>query len=1019
MTNYQVSVDIILQLLNDARVKKRIQDITREMVKGKKASKDLDKAFKDLAVSENKVASATKKLSKQYQTQIQRIRSTEKQLKELLALKSRGVKLDKESANRMKMLSAQYTRLGGNMAKLKAQQMSLLGSFTKFRWLLVNITMAYMLFSRVLGPIFKQQIELETAMANVQKTTGFTNIEIEEMRHQFVELSKDIPIAAKELAEIGVVAGQLGLGQAGTKAMVAFVRAASMLATATSMSAEEAATNLAKISQSFNLHISHAMKLGSVLNELENTTAATATEIAEALKRVGAAGANLALPVEFVAALEATLISAGMKGSRAGTRIRNALNIMGSEAEKVSKLAGMSFQKFSKLIKEDSVEAIKELIKKLHEAKEAGEDINDIMSTFGRVGGFAIQTLVNNYDEFIDNIETANAQMRSGLSLLLETGTMTKTTAGQWELLKNSIAAATIEGGGFFNRLIQGARSFQLIKEHTGQGLLSQWFLGTGLIDDKKMQSIFDEQWKTLRDLGEQAGFTEEDFKLMFERIAEYGKISATLGVGEADRFIAGLTDMVEAEKEISKTRKSAIDDLGGMDSALQKLITANKEVEDAVNVSRDEFMGASMELADLRDRIELAFGSEVLTLLDAYISKMEKVGSVTEETSKAQQRAALVFSITNKAISEQLKELKGDYNALKKVRFEGEKEALENIHAIELAIKKEKLAQMDLTSAIEATNDALGDNKDTYDAWVETVNQFITSAIESGNLLGKNVSNAIKKYQTLLLSTSKFTDKQKKEKTTLEKLEDERTRAQLEYEIGIGEQHYALSEYIKELERENSTVYDSVGIVTDALRDKKYAIDDLVKHQKDITEEWQNAQTAVKLFALDMDTVTFGVLGNIADMKSAALDLIETFKDMGTTTPDTGGGGGGGGGGSAVSEWDFWHDFRSGVSGTLSGINSSDIFDQIRDMYGHHNWFNQVDFTIKKLALGGLITKPTLAMLGEAGPEMVVPLTGPNAGAGAQQITIGEINVTGVTGDASDFAYSFAEELRKELRTL
>ena len=37
----------------------------------------------------------------------------------------------------------------------------------------------------------------------------------------------------------------------------------------------------------------------------------------------------------------------------------------------------------------------------------------------------------------------------------------------------------------------------------------------------------------------------------------------------------------------------------------------------------------------------------------------------------------------------------------------------------------------------------------------------------------------------------------------------------------------------------------------------------------------------------------------------------------------------------------------------------------------------------IPMLAAGGIVTSPTLAMIGERGPEAVIPLTGPNAGGG------------------------------------
>ena len=49
----------------------------------------------------------------------------------------------------------------------------------------------------------------------------------------------------------------------------------------------------------------------------------------------------------------------------------------------------------------------------------------------------------------------------------------------------------------------------------------------------------------------------------------------------------------------------------------------------------------------------------------------------------------------------------------------------------------------------------------------------------------------------------------------------------------------------------------------------------------------------------------------------------------------------------------------------------------------------------IPMLAAGGIVTGPTLAMIGERGPEAVIPLTGPNAGGGMGGNTV-NINVNG-----------------------
>ena len=58
---------------------------------------------------------------------------------------------------------------------------------------------------------------------------------------------------------------------------------------------------------------------------------------------------------------------------------------------------------------------------------------------------------------------------------------------------------------------------------------------------------------------------------------------------------------------------------------------------------------------------------------------------------------------------------------------------------------------------------------------------------------------------------------------------------------------------------------------------------------------------------------------------------------------------------------------------------------------------FPSVDEFIPRLAEGGIVTSPTLALIGEAGPEAVVPLNGDHGVGGTNYITI---NVTGISGE-------------------
>jgi len=73
-------------------------------------------------------------------------------------------------------------------------------------------------------------------------------------------------------------------------------------------------------------------------------------------------------------------------------------------------------------------------------------------------------------------------------------------------------------------------------------------------------------------------------------------------------------------------------------------------------------------------------------------------------------------------------------------------------------------------------------------------------------------------------------------------------------------------------------------------------------------------------------------------------------------------------------------------------------------------------------LAEGGIVTKPTLALIGEAGPEAVIPLSRGRRGTGAGGVTV-NVTVTGnnISGDreadalARKVAQSITDQLRRQ----
>jgi hypothetical protein len=73
--------------------------------------------------------------------------------------------------------------------------------------------------------------------------------------------------------------------------------------------------------------------------------------------------------------------------------------------------------------------------------------------------------------------------------------------------------------------------------------------------------------------------------------------------------------------------------------------------------------------------------------------------------------------------------------------------------------------------------------------------------------------------------------------------------------------------------------------------------------------------------------------------------------------------------------------------------------------------WSNP--FNIPMLAAGGIVNSPTLAVIGEAGPEAVIPLSGAGAG-GLGGGPVFSVTVNGVVGNERDVAMKIGHELQQ-----
>ena len=309
--------------------------------------------------------------------------------------------------------------------------------------------------------IAKFAADYEEALIGVAKTTGLGDAAIDDLSIAFRQLSKEIPISAKEIAGIGQIAGQLGIQSVAD--IEAFTETVAKIASVTDFATQEAGESLARLSNIFGLPIQQVGKLGSALNELENTTTANAPKIANFTQRLAVASSQLGLSIADTAGLSATLVDLGFKAELAGTAISKTFTEMIKDVSGFADQLGVTSDEFKVRLEEDAIgtivawgAAINELPR--DEMIRAFEDI-------GIEGARAISVfgaLTTRTELLSKNVETSNKAFREGTSLQEEFETAIKATNAQLQLAKNDIADIVLGiGDGLLPTVTEAVQQFR------------------------------------------------------------------------------------------------------------------------------------------------------------------------------------------------------------------------------------------------------------------------------------------------------------------------------------------------------------------------------------------------------------------------------------------------------------------------------------------------------------------------------------------------------------------------------
>ena len=308
----------------------------------------------------------------------------------------------------------------------------------------------------------KTAIDFESAFAGVRKTVNASESDLKKLETGIREMAKEMPTAATEIAGVAEAAGQLGIK---TPDILDFTKTMVMMGDSTNLSAEEAATTLARFANITRMSTKDFDKLGSTIVALGNNTATTEQEIASMALRLGAAGTQVGMSQSQIVSFAAALSSVGIEAEMGGSAFSKLMIEMElatvkrwASLEQFANVAGMSGEQFKKAFKEDAASAIIEFIKGLGNAKEMGMSAIKILDDMDISEVRLRDTIIraaNASGQFNDIINIGNEAWKENTALTNEANQRYETTASKLLILKNNLVEVGIQIGGILIPYVQ------------------------------------------------------------------------------------------------------------------------------------------------------------------------------------------------------------------------------------------------------------------------------------------------------------------------------------------------------------------------------------------------------------------------------------------------------------------------------------------------------------------------------------------------------------------------------------
>ncbi|MCO4511473.1 Chromosome partition protein Smc [Streptococcus infantarius subsp. infantarius] len=314
------------------------------------------------------------------------------------------------------------------------------------------------------GAVVKSAMSWESAFAGVKKTndevvdsTGNVVYSYADLENGLRGLAAQLPASHQEIAGVAEAAGQLGIK---SQDVVSFTKTMIDMGESTNLSAEDAASAIAKIANITGLTSDEYQRFGSSVVALGNNFATTEQDIVAMANRLAASGTLAGLTNQEILGLATAMSSVGIEAEAGGTAmtqtlaaIESAVAAGGEDLQKFAIVAGESSKEFASKWKNKPVEAIQDFIRGLGTLDERGASATMVLDDMGLSGvrqSNMLKSLALAADTMTGAVDLSNKAWDENTALTNEASTRYETTESKLKMLKNQVVDMAIDFGGPF-----------------------------------------------------------------------------------------------------------------------------------------------------------------------------------------------------------------------------------------------------------------------------------------------------------------------------------------------------------------------------------------------------------------------------------------------------------------------------------------------------------------------------------------------------------------------------------------